>query len=399
MVSLKDIKKANDQLKGVVHCTPLDYSLTFSNMADNDIYLKLENLQKTGSFKVRGSYNKMHSLEKEELKNGVVAASAGNHAQGVAYASKMLGIPCTIVMPTGAPISKVQATEAYGAEIILHGASFDDALAYALDLRDKREAKFIHPFDDPAIIIGQGTIGLEILEQISDVDAVVCPVGGGGLIAGVAAAMKEKNPHLQIYGIEAEACPSMSESLKQNQLLTVDSTPTMADGIAVKRPGQHPFELAKKYVDGMFTVDEEQIAKTMLLLLERNKLLVEGSGAVSLAALLHHKLPIKNKKVVAILSGGNVDVSFISRIIERGMVEAGRVMQFKLIHKDRPGNLEKILRIISEQQANIIDISLNRIGDKIFPNEAQLSLTLETKNKEHIDDIYHALMKNGYHPD
>jgi threonine dehydratase len=396
MVSLNDIVTAQEKMAGIVHKTPLDYSLTFSEYSDNDIYLKLENLQKTGSFKVRGSYNKMISLRKEELKNGVVAASAGNHAQGVAYASRMLGIPSTIIMPAGAPLSKVQATKEYGANVELKGAVFDEALAYALDLRDQSGAAFVHAFDDEAVIAGQGTVGLEIMEQISEVDAIVCPIGGGGLIAGLAAAVKEKNPSIQVYGVEAAACPSMAQSLLEMEPITVEASPTMADGIAVKRPGQHTFPLVQRYVDDMLAVDETEIARTMLMLLERNKLLVEGSGAVSLAALLNQKLPIKNKKVVPVISGGNVDVSFISRIIERGMVEAGRFMRFNTILKDKPGNLEKVLQVVTEHQGNILDISFSHMGDKIYPSYAQLSISVETRDRHHIEEIIKALQKKGY---
>ncbi|MDF1509582.1 threonine ammonia-lyase [Robertmurraya sp. DFI.2.37] len=399
MISYEDIVKAHEKMKGIVHVTPLDYSRTFSNYAQNDIYLKLENLQKTGSFKVRGSYNKMISLSKDELQKGVVAASAGNHAQGVAYASAMLNIPCTIVMPIGAPLSKVQATKEYGANVELQGNSFDDALAYALDLKARTEATFVHAFDDETVIIGQGTVGLELIEQLPDVDAIVCPIGGGGLIAGIATAVKEKHPHIKIYGVEAGACPSMAISFVEGRPVTVEADPTMADGIAVKKPGQIPFELAQKYVDEIFTVNELEIARTMLMLLERNKLLVEGSGAVALAALLYQRVPIKNKKVVCLISGGNVDVSFISRIIERGMVEAGRFMRFSTILKDQPGNLEKILGVVTARRGNVLDISLSHIGDKIYPSYAQLSLSVETRDQKHIEEIMEALKNKGYEPE
>lgn len=399
MISYEDIVKALEKMKGIVHVTPLDYSRTFSNYAQNDIYLKLENLQKTGSFKVRGSYNKMISLSKDELQKGVVAASAGNHAQGVAYASAMLNIPCTIVMPIGAPLSKVQATKEYGANVELQGNSFDDALSYALDLKARTGATFVHAFDDETVIIGQGTVGLELIEQLPDVDAIVCPIGGGGLIAGIATAVKEKHPHIKIYGVEAGACPSMAISFVEGRPVTVEADPTMADGIAVKKPGQIPFELAQKYVDEIFTVNELEIARTMLMLLERNKLLVEGSGAVALAALLYQRVPIKNKKVVCLISGGNVDVSFISRIIERGMVEAGRFMRFSTILKDQPGNLEKILGVVTARRGNVLDISLSHIGDKIYPSYAQLSLSVETRDQKHIEEIMEALKNKGYEPE
>ncbi len=400
MISLNDIIKANEKMKGIVHETPLDFSKTFSEYANNQVFLKLENLQKTGSFKVRGSYNKMTSLRSEEMINGgVVAASAGNHAQGVAYSSSMLGIPCTIVMPKGAPLTKVQATKGYGAKVVLEGDVFDDALDYALELKEQTGAAFVHAFDDEAIIAGQGTVGLEILEQLSDVDAIVCPVGGGGLIAGVAAAVKEIKPSVQIFGVQAAACRSMAQSLENNKPLKVESLPTMADGIAVKKPGQHTFQLVQKYVDDMLSVDETEIAQTMLMLLERNKLLVEGSGAVSLAALLYHKLPLNRKKIVPIISGGNVDVSFISRIIERGMVEAGRFVRFNTILQDKPGNLEKILQVVTEKQGNVLDISLSHMGDRIYPGYAQLSLSVETKDQHHIEEIFEAFKQKGFTTD
>lgn len=399
MVSFDDIVKAHEKMVGIVHKTPLDYSKTFSGFADNEVYLKLENLQKTGSFKVRGSYNKMISLKKEELEKGVIAASAGNHAQGVAYSSQMLGIPCTIVMPAGAPLSKVEATKGYGANVELQGTVFDDALAYALELKEQTGAAFVHAFDDEAIIAGQGTVGLEIMEQLPDVEAIVCPVGGGGLIAGLAAAVKEKNPAIQVFGVEAMACTSMAQSVKGKKPMTVEASPTMADGIAVKRPGNLTFELVQRYVDDLFCVDETEIAQTMMMLLERNKLLVEGSGASSLAAMLYQKLPIKNKKAVAIISGGNVDVSFISRIIERGMVEAGRFVQYSTILKDKPGNLEKVLGVVTEHHGNIMDISLSHMGDRIYPGYAQLILSVETRDRKHIEEIFDAFKKKGYTTD
>ncbi|WP_391559802.1 threonine ammonia-lyase [Robertmurraya sp.] len=378
-------------MKGIVHETPLDYSKTFSDLAQNEVYLKLENLQKTGSFKVRGSYNKLISLSEEELKKGVVAASAGNHAQGVAYSSQMLGIPCTIVMPKGAPLSKVLATRQYGAEVILEGNVFDEALAFALELNEKRGATFIHAFDDEAVITGQGTVGLEILDQLPEVEAVICPVGGGGLIAGVAMAVKEKNPNIAVYGVQTMACPSMKQSLIEQKPVAIKSSPTMADGIAVQKPGASNFEIVKKYVNDIVCVDEMEIARTMLLLLERNKLLVEGSGASSLAALLYKKINITNKKVAAVLSGGNVNVHFISRIIERGLVESGRYANFSIILKDKPGELQRVVSSITELDANIQDVHLHHMGKNIYPGYAQLDLSVETKNNEHIEELFSVL--------
>jgi threonine dehydratase len=397
VVTLNDIIIAREKMKGIVHTTPLDFSKTFSNLSsNNEVYLKLENLQKTGSFKVRGSYNKLISLSKEDLQKGVVAASAGNHAQGVAYSSQMLGIPCTIVMPKGAPLSKVSATKQYGAEVHLQGNVFDDALAFALELKERMGATFVHAFDDEAVIAGQGTVGLEIIDQLPDVEAIVCPVGGGGLIAGLALAVKEKNPNIRVYGVQALACPSMRQSLSEKKPVMVESTPTMADGIAVKKPGLQTFELVQKYVDDIFCVDEMEIARTMLMVLERNKLLVEGSGASALASLLYQKANIKEKKVVAILSGGNVDVNFISRIIERGMVESGRFTNITISLKDKPGELQRVLNSITELEANIQSVNLHHVGEHIYPGYAQLELALETKSHDHIEALNKELISKGY---
>ena len=396
MLNLEVIKEARARMNGVVHETPLDYSKTFSDLSNNDVYLKLENLQKTGSFKVRGSFNKLISLTKEERKNGVIAASAGNHAQGVAYSSNMLNSPCTIVMPTSAPLSKVQATKQYKAEVELYGTNFDEALEYAFSLKEKTGATFIHPFDDDSIIAGQGTIALELIEQLADVDAVVCPVGGGGLIAGIALAIKQLKPSVKVYGVQASACPSMKESLLQKTITTVPFIPTMADGISVRTPGKKTFQLIQQYVDDLICVDEMEIARTMLLLLERNKLLVEASGASALAALLYDKLLLKGKKVITVLSGGNVDVNFISRIIEHGMVESGRFVHLSTLLKDKPGHLQEILAIITNLEANVLSISLDHIGETIFPGYAKLRLSLETMSHEHIQDIFKSLKQQGY---
>ena len=398
-MDLNQIISAREKMKGIIHQTPLDFSQTFTDMSHNEVYLKLENLQKTGSFKVRGSINKLTSLSKEELSKGVIAASAGNHAQGVAYSSKMLNIPCTIVMPKGAPLSKIQATKNYGAEIVLEGDVFDDALAHAMELSEKQGFTLVHTFDDDEIIAGQGTVGLEILEQLPDVEAIICPVGGGGLIAGIAVAVKEKNPNVAIYGVEASACPSMAQSLLEKKPITVPSSPTVADGIAVKKPGVRNLEIVEKYVDDLVTVDELEMIRTMFLLLERNKLLVEGSGASSLAALLYEKLNIRGKKVVALLSGGNVDVNFISRIIERGMVEAGRYARFSIIIVDKPGGLQRVLTNITEADANILSVHHTRMGRNIYPGYTEIEFAVETKSHEHILDLQKALTAKGYRVD
>ncbi|HAQ07723.1 MAG TPA: threonine ammonia-lyase, partial [Bacillus bacterium] len=322
--------------------------------------------------------------------------SAGNHAQGVAYSSQMLGIPCTIVMPKGAPLSKVLATRQYGAEVILEGSVFDDALSYALELKDRLGATFIHAFDDEAVIAGQGTVGLEILDQLPDADAIICPVGGGGLIAGVAMAVKERNPNISVYGVQTLACPSMKQSLVEQKPVMVQAAPTMADGIAVQKPGLRTFEIIKEYVDDIFCVDEMEIARTMLMVLERNKLLVEGSGASPLAALLYEKIKLREKKIAVVLSGGNVDVNFISRIIERGLVESGRFAHFTVTLKDKPGELEKVLSLATELDANIQFVNLQHVGKHIYPGYAQLEISVETKNHDHIDQLYKVLKDRGF---
>ncbi|MBD8070853.1 threonine ammonia-lyase [Bacillus sp. PS06] len=396
MITIKEIEEAKSKMNGIVHYTHLDHSHTFSQLSNNDIYLKLENLQKTGSFKVRGSYNKMTSLSKGELEKGVIAASAGNHAQGVAYSSSQLNVPCTIVMPKGAPLSKVEATKKYGANVELQGATFDEALEYALGLQKEMGATFVHPFDDEAVIAGQGTIGLEIYEQLPSIDAVVCPVGGGGLIAGVALALKTLKPSIKVYGVESAACPSMKESLLANKPLTIDILPSMADGIAVKRPGNLTFELIQTYVDEIYTVEEMEIARTMLLLLERNKLLVEGSGASSLAALIYNKIPLENAKIVPIITGGNVDMNFISRIIEHGMVESGRFLSLVTYITDKPGHLHKLLQLIAELDGNVLHINHHRIGANVFPGQTKIQLSLETKNQAHIEQIVQKIKDAGY---
>ncbi|WP_102348535.1 threonine ammonia-lyase [Bacillus sp. Marseille-P3661] len=396
MINLQDIVQAQTVLKGVVHETHLDYSKTFSDLSHNSVYIKLENLQKTGSFKVRGAYNKIISLNKDERKKGVVAASAGNHAQGVAFASSAADIKSTIVMPKGAPLAKIEATKKYGANVILHGDVFDEALDHAFELQSKTNATFVHPFDDYKIIAGQGTIGLEILGQLSNVDAVICPIGGGGLIAGVAMALKETNPKIKVFGVEASSCPSMTVSLTEKKPTKVIASDTIADGIAVKRPGDKTFEMIQNYVDGIVTVSELEISRTMLYLLERNKLLVEGSGAVSLAALLFNKIPIQGKNVVPIISGGNVDVKFISRVIEHGLAESGRFVTFTTLIPDKPGHLNKLLSIISNLEANVLNIHHQRIGSRVVPGQTEIEFSLETRDRIHIREIANALTTAGY---
>lgn len=396
MVTIEGIRQAMETLKPVIRYTPLDYSTTFSELAGNQLYLKLENLQKTGSFKVRGAYNKIASLSLDEKARGVVAASAGNHAQGVAFSSTQAGIPSMIVMPEGAPLSKVQATKKYGAQVILQGQSFDEALEKAFELQKETGATFLHPFDDPRVIEGQGTLGLEVLEQLPDVDAIICPVGGGGLIAGIAACVKTIAPHVKVYGVEAAACASMTASLNEKHPMSVISTGTIADGIAVKKPGSLTYELVEKYVDDVFLAEDIEISRTMLYLLERSKLLVEGSGASALVPLLYRRMPLKDKKIAAILSGGNVDVTFMSRIIEHGLIESGRYVRIVTTVQDKPGNLNRLLAILAEERANIISIHHHRISPRIVPGQAEVEVELETNDQSDIERIAKRLIHEGY---
>ncbi len=394
-VTLHDVKKAYDAMYNVVHHTALDQSTTFSQMAGYDVYLKLENLQKTGSFKIRGAYNKIHSLNSEEKNKGVIAASAGNHAQGVAYAARMAGIKATIVMPEVAPLAKIMATRGYGAEVILHGMGYDEAFQKAQEIENEQGQTFIHAFNDNQVIAGQGTIALEILEELEDVSAIVVPVGGGGLIAGIALVVKELAPHVKIYGVQAQGAPAMYMSKKAHNLKTTPDAMTIADGIAVKQPGNLTFSIIDQYVDDIVVVDDEAIASTILMLLERAKMMVEGAGAVGLAAILAHKIPAIGK-VVNVVSGGNVDVNFISRMIERGLVRAGRRIKIEAFINDRPGILQQLLTVIANTRANVIHVSHNRIEQNVPIGQAVVEISLETRDTQHAQQILTNLRQNGY---
>ncbi|HEU4962941.1 MAG TPA: threonine ammonia-lyase [Bacilli bacterium] len=391
-----DFSQAQQNLDGVIHCTPLDYSKTFSNYSNNEIYLKLENLQKTGSFKIRGAFHKIAQLTDEEKKHGVIAASAGNHAQGVAYGAANAGIPCVIVMPEAAPLAKVEATTAYGAEVILSGKNYDEAYGKALEIQQERGMTFVHAFNDPDVIAGQGTIALEILEQLPDVDVLVAPIGGGGLVSGIAAAAKLIKPDIRIVGVEAAGASCMRTSLDNDAITTLDTAVTIADGICVRTPGDITFDMTRKLVDHVVTVEEEEIAKAMLLAVERNKMVVEGAGASGLAAGLYQKLPFKNKKVAVIITGGNVDVNFLSRIIERGLVEAGRYLRITTKVPDKPGVLQDVLSVFSDQRANIIGIHHNRLSQSIMLGEAEIEIEVETRDRKHQDVILKHLHDAGF---
>jgi len=395
-VTIAAIQQAKLNINSIVRRTPLDFSHTFSEILGVSVYLKQENFQKTGSFKIRGAYNKIMNLSKEEKAAGVIAASAGNHAQGVAFGAQSAGIKATILMPEGAPITKAMATKGYGAEVILHGQSYDDAYEKALEIQKESKATYIHAFDDPYVIAGQGTMGLEILEDLPDVDAVIAPIGGGGLISGIAVALKSLRPQVKILGVQAEGAPSMYKAKQIGQINTLESVSTIADGIAVKRPGNLTFDLVQKYVDDIAIVNDEEVAKAILMLLERTKSVVEGAGAVSLAALMTKKFNLKGKKVAVVLSGGNIDVNIVSMIIERGLAKAGRHLRFKTILLDKPGALQLLLSVIAKTKANVISISHDRITANIPLAQAEVQVALETKNADHIRDIVETLEKEGY---
>ena len=395
-INLRDIQEARTCLKNVAYKTGLVYNTTFSEMTGNYIYLKTENLQKTGSFKVRGAFNKIAHLSDEEKRNGVIASSAGNHAQGVAMAATSYKIKSTIVMPKHAPLSKISATKSYGAEVVLHGEIYDEAYEKAKEIQRETGATFVHPFNDPYVIAGQGTIGLEIMEDLPDVDMIVVPIGGGGLISGIAIAVKSINPNVKIIGVQTENVPSIVKSISENHVSTVDGKPTIADGIAVKTPGEITFNIIKEYVDDVVTVGEDEIANSILLLLERAKVISEGAGAASLAAVLNRLDNIKNKKIVALISGGNIDVNMLSRIIDKGLVKSGRKIIVRTIIEDRPGTLGKLLNLVAGTGANVLSVLHNRSTADLPIGYANVELELETVNEEHVEKIKQLLSFENY---
>lgn len=395
-VTLREIQEARIRIADIIEKTPLDFSQTLSTLSQNQIYLKLENLQRTGSFKIRGAFNKMSTLTHEEKARGVIAASAGNHAQGVAYAAKWMGVPCTIVMPTVASLSKVEATRKYGAQIVLHGQDYDEAFAKAQSIKEATGATYIHAFDDEMIIAGQGTIGIEVLEQLPDLEAIVVPMGGGGLISGIAIAAKTLKPDIRIIGVEAKGAAGFKNSLAANRIEELTHVATIADGIAVKRPGILTFDAVKTYVDDVVLVDDEEIARAMVVLIERSKVVSEGSSAAGIAAAITKKLPFENKKTAIILSGGNVDVLLLSRIIEHGLVAAGRHIRFVTTLPDRPGALVNLLTTVAETGANIVSIEHHRLGQALGLGQVEVQLAAEMRNWAHIEELKNKLHESGY---
>lgn len=362
-----------------------------------DLHLKAENLQVTGSFKVRGAYYKISQLTDEERSHGVVACSAGNHAQGVALAAQRAGIRSVICLPDGAPISKVEATKSYGAEICLVEGVYDDAYQKALDLRDSEKLTFVHPFDDPDVIAGQGTIALELSEQVPDLDAVLVPIGGGGLISGIAYTLKSLNPKVKVYGVQASGAPSMQRAIRDGKIETLPRVSTIADGIAVKRPGDLTYSLVQQYVDDIVTVTDDEISAAILALMEQHKLVTEGAGAVPVAAAMFGKLPLEGKKTVCLLSGGNIDVTILSRVISRGLLMSGRSCQMTIELMDKPGQLVKVSRIIAEQGGNVTSVHHEHSNEGSDVNGCYLRIALETRNFDHIQRIQEALEAAGLH--
>ena len=394
MLTLDKIYQASFALKTVIRRTDLISAPNIN--PDSHIYLKPENLQITGSFKVRGACFKIAQLTEEEKAKGVVACSAGNHAQGVALAATTHGIKSLICLPDNAPISKIEATKWYGADVCLVEGVYDDAYQKALKLRDEKGYTFVHPFDDEDVIAGQGTIGLDLLEQLPDLDAVIVPIGGGGLISGVAFAIKHLNPNVKIYGVQASGAPSMLNSIEHNKIERMGFVRTIADGIAVKEPGEHTFEYCKKYVDEIVTVNDDEISTAILALIEQHKLIAEGAGAVAVAAAMFNKVPIKGKKAICLVSGGNIDVTILSRVIGRGLQKSGRSYTMTIELVDKPGQLQHVSEIIARTGANVVSVHHERVSHTADINGCYLRLEMETRNQEHIDQIQYTLTAAGY---
>ena len=396
MLSVNDFQTAARRLKNVIHTIPLSSSKTFSEMSGAEVYLKYENQQKTGSFKVRGAYNKIMKRYEEGGLSAVVASSAGNHAQGVAFAASQIGVPATIVMPRSTPIAKVSATEGYGAKVVLHGSIYDEAYAKACEIVEEEGAEFIHPFDDEDVMAGQGTIALEILSDLPTVDMIFVPAGGGGLVSGIAACAKQINPRIQIIGVQAEGANSIVASFQKEQVMPSSRVHTIADGIAVKTPGAKTMQYINQYVDQMVTVSDAELAGAILLLLERTKQVVEPAGAASLAAVLNHKADIAGKKVCCVLSGGNIDVSFIHKVVEKGLVTRGRHLKFSTVMPDAPGSLERFAHLVAEQNANVILFNHDRVQADLDIGDAIIHVVCEVGGKEHGQRLLDTLRKNGY---
>jgi len=396
MIAFKDILAARERIRDHVYLSPCAYSETMSQMTGNRVFFKLDNLQMTGSFKERGALNRLLTLTREEATRGVIAASAGNHGMAVAFHSQRLGIPSTIVMPAHAPLIKVTWVQRYGARTKLYGTDYDASFGEARRLADEEGLTLIHAFNDPLVVAGQGTLGMELHEQNRDLDAVVVPVGGGGLIAGIAMAVKELNPKVQVIGVQAERVPSMRAALAKGEVVHLPSATTIADGIAVRAVGEIPFEIVRKHVDQVLTVSEGEIANAILLLLEIEKTVAEGAAAVPLAALVNRKIPLNGKRVALIVSGGNIDVNLISRIIEKGLIQDGRLSRLSVLLPDRPGYLARLTQRLGKEGANILQIEHVRGFGEIPIGETEVELIVETTGRDHIHRIHEALREEGF---
>jgi threonine dehydratase len=395
-ISLADVQAARERLRGAIYYSPCPHSQMLSALTGQQVYLKLENLQMTGSFKERGALNRIAMLEPEQAARGVVAASAGNHAQGVAYHATKRGIRALIVMPLATPLVKVTATRGFGAEVVLHGANYDEACVEAMRLCDAEGMTFIHPFDDVSVMAGQGTIGLELLEQVPQLEAVVVPIGGGGLIGGIACAIKESRPDIRIVGVQTSRLPSMLAARSAGQPVTIEPSTTIADGIAVRRSGDVTFPVVERYVDEIVTVDEDEIASAILVLLEREKTLAEGAGATALAALLQKKTSLLGAHTAVMVCGGNIDVTLLSRIIERGLVQDGRLIRLRIHLLDKPGALAELTRLIASYRANIVDTLHNRAYYGVNLGDTVIDITMETRGREQVVELLAALTAEGY---
>ena len=397
MLSLADIREARERVSGVARHTPLERSRSFSEMSGADLHLKLENFQRTGAFKIRGAMNRIRTLSDAEREAGVVTASAGNHAQGVALAASRAGVDATVVMPKFAPVSKVKATRGYGASVRLEGVDYDEAQAYAHQLEREEGRTYVHAFDDPVVMAGQGTLGLEIVDDCPELDTVVVPIGGGGLISGVAVAIKEQLPDARVVGVQAEGAASAAKSLEAGEVTEIDSVDTIADGIATRSVGEGTLAVMEQYVDEVVTVDDREIALALTLLLERAKTLVEGAGAVALAAVLSDAFEYDDgETVVAALCGGNIDLNRLGTVIRRGLVQMGRYLKITIDLKDRPGELERVSSIVARTGANVYAVHHDRTSRDVAVNAAELELELETDDAEHAADIVDALEADGY---
>ncbi|KAB1197303.1 MULTISPECIES: threonine ammonia-lyase [Haloferax] len=397
MLSLSDVQDARERVEAVARRTPLEYSHTFSDMTGAEVHLKLENFQRTGSFKIRGAMNRIATLSDEEQRAGVVTASAGNHAQGVALAATRAGVDSKIVMPEYAPITKVKATERYGGDVVLYGADYDEAQAKAHEIEREEGRTYVHAFDDEYVMAGQGTIGLEIAEDCPDLDTVIVPIGGGGLISGIATAIKEQYPEVRVIGVQAAQASSAADSLNKGAVQEIDEVDTIADGIAVRRIGDKTFEVIQEHVDEIVTVSDEEIAVALTYLLERSKTLVEGAGAVALAALVFEKFDYEaDEVIVPALCGGNIDMNTLTTVVMRGLVETGRYLKIRTELKDRPGSLEHLIGIIAEKKANIYAVRHDRTSRKIALNATEVEIDLEMRGPDHVDSLLAALRGEGY---